>query len=808
MLASYTWLKELTGCAYAPEELAQVLTSLGMAVDAVTRVGCSYERVVVGEIVKIERHPQADNLTVCQVNVGAETVQIVCGAPNAAQGLRVPVALIGARLCGDLVIRKAKLRGVESFGMCCAADELGISADHTGLLTLGADVAPGTPLSVLLAGEDQVLELDTPNNRPDLLNHVGIAREIAAYRAAREKGAAPFVPPAITLPETGEQAATRLRIRIDERELCPRYTARLIRGVRVGRAPLWMQARLFHLGMRPINNIVDITNYVLLEYGHPLHAFDAATIAGNEIIVRRAKAGETLVTLDGVKRALDPQMLVIADTEKPVALAGVMGGANTEVTAATDTVLLESAYFNGPNIRRTGKRLGLSSQASQRFERGVRGAAVAASNRAAELMTQHAHGAVLPGLLDVNYSVERPPITVSLPRCARLLGRAVSGEDARCILTALGFGVDAGAADTLAVRAPEHRVDVAEWPDIAEDICRVLGYDTIPALAHATIEGGGALPRTEQCRRLVRTILSGAGLYEACNTSLISPAILDAAGIAADAPERALVRIDNAASEEQSVMRSALYPGLVQNLLRNVAQGAATVRLFEIGRAYRATSDGRAFAETETLALLLWGQRNGEGWWGAPGELDIHDCIGVAEVLAAKLGIAAPALASSVRPGCHPGRCATISAGGDGPAVALGWIAELDPQVTRALDVPGRVVAAELNLEALAGLWQSVRPYHALPRFPAATRDVAFMVAETCTHGAICAAITAAGVALVESVRLFDIYRGAQVAAGMKSMAYRITYRAADRTLTDAEIDAAHAAVVAALVKAQGIQVR
>ncbi len=807
MLVSYNWLKELVDFPYSPEELADVLTRQGMTVDSLDRFGQPYDNVVVGRLVDVAQHPNADKLSVCRVDVGGEALQIVCGAPGIKAGQHVPVALIGARL-GDFKIKKTKLRGVESCGMCCAADELGIAGDHESLLSLDTALEPGTPFESVIAGEDYLLELDIPNNRPDLLCHIGVAREIAAHLALESGKAESYSPPAVELDESSDDAAARVKVRIDDTKLCPRYTARVIDNVTIGPSPLWMQARLYRLGMRPINNIVDITNYVLLEYGHPLHAFDYARIAGPEIVVRRARAGETIVTLDDAERRLDEETLLIADAEKGIALAGVMGGANSEVTENTESVLLESAYFHGPNIRRTAKLLDLQSESSYRFERNVRGALIGASKRAAQLMSQCAGGTVLKGIVDEDHCAKPARFSFNYRKCTTLLGLDIPREKGANILNSLGFSLAAGKGDDIEITVPEHRVDINEGPDIAEELARVVGYGAIPTDTDVKHRSETPPVKTALCRERIRDALSGTGLFEAYNASLVSIDLLRAAGIPEDAPECAVVPLANASTQEQSVMRTVLYPGLLRNLQHNIAHGAKAVWLFEIGRVYMPGQDGRRFIEQERLALLLWGDARAEGCWEKARETDFHDGVSVAEALLRKLAAAGVEVAPASRPGCHSGRTAEISARSDGERVRLGWMAELDPRVLRKLDVAGRVVVAELDVEALAEVWHRDRQYRSLPRFPAATRDVAFFLPEQHAHADVCRVIESEDVDILESVRLFDVYRGEQVPAGHKSMAYRMTYRAGDRTLTDDEVDTAHKSIVSALVGKLDVEVR
>ncbi len=805
MRISYTWLKELVDVPYSPQELAEILTRQGMAVDALEKVGASFDNIVVGKLLEVQPHPNADALSVCRVDVGAETLQIVCGAPNIHAGQQVPVALIGARL-GELAIKKSKLRGIESCGMCCAADELGISQDHSSLLFLDEGLTPGTPFEALVAGADYIFELDIPNNRPDLLNHIGVAREIAAHLAVVRGTLAHVHPPVVVLREVAEEVAHAVRVRIEDQHLCPRYTARVLRGVRIAASPLWLQARLHRLGIRPINNVVDATNLVLLEYGHPLHAFDLARVSGAEIIVRRAQDGELLRTLDDVERRLDTQMLVIADAARAVALAGVMGGANTEVTATTTDILLESAYFDGPCIRRTAKLLGLQSEASARFERGVRGAALEASARAAQLMCDHAGAAVLRGVVDVNYAPAPAAFPCRYSRCVTLLGLAVPARDARTVLDALGFtvAVDARDEDLWQVTPPTYRVDCAEAPDLAEDIVRVLGYDTVPTDSTATFHDAAMPAPIIRWREQVRDALVGAGLHEAMTPSLISPDTLTAAGVPADAPELNTVGLVNAMTQEQAVLRTLLYPGLIKVVQRNTAFGAPAVRMFELGRVYRPKPAGAGFEEEERLSIILWGAATEKGVWDSARELDFGDGVAVLDGLLATLDVQATRTVAA-RAGFHPGRTATVTLAG-GPII--GFIGELEQRLLRALDLRGRVVIIELLAEPLCAVANPRRRFTPLPRFPLAERDIAFVVPDAITHQRVQEVIANASVTFVTAVTLFDVYRGEHVPAGHRSMAYRIGYRLPDRTLTDAEIDAAQQTMAAALTTQLGAQIR
>lgn len=795
MRVSYHWLKSLIDFPFSPAELADVLTHQGITVDAQATVGAALSDVVVGIIRTVSPHPDADALTVLSVDVGEDAPRtIVCGAPNVAPGLAVPVALPGASL-GDMTIKKAKVRGVVSDGMCCAADELAIAPDHEGLLVIDDAPAPGTPFSTYIDEQDTIFELDVPNNRPDLLCHIGIAREIAAHMTARGMRAVePYAPPALA--PLKQEAAADFRIECEDAVICPRYSARRIDNVRICPAPLWMQARLHRIGVRPINNVVDITNYVLYEYGHPLHAFDADRLAGDLIRVRRACDGEKFMTLDDKERCLDTDMVLICDAEKPIALAGVMGGAETEVTDTTTSVLLESAYFDPPSIRKAVKKLGLSSDASQRFERGVRGALLAASTRASQLLAEHAGGVIAPTIADTGDVPAPASVTWSLPQLRTLLGVDVSYDACCAVLVSLGFTCEEGSTPEACVtKPPAHRVDISCAPDIAEECVRVIGYDTIPTDERIPFRSEDPASREAQCTTYVQDILCGCGLQEAYCSSLISPALLTRAGVASTAPEDALIPMRNPSTQEQSHMRTSLYPGLLRAVQHNVAHGARAVRLYECGRIYREAADN-TFCEEERCALILWGAAEEKGWWGPGRECDFFEAVRVVEILLRRLGIRETTRTPSQCDGFHPGRTALLTCTTNAGQVTLGTIAESDPRILREWDIPGRVAYAELSIAALVTAWREPSRYTPLPRYPSATRDVAFLIDATHTHNDVCRVIRGCDEALLVAYDLFDVYTGAHVPSGKKSMAYRMTYRKDSTTLTDAEVDTAHARVV------------
>ena len=799
MNISYEWLKELIDIPYTPEELSKIMTAQGMTVDGLKKVGMSYDNVVIGKLLEVAEHPQADKLHVCKVDVGDEVLQIVCGAPGIKVGDTVPVAKIGANF-GDFKIKASKLRGVDSFGMCCAADELGISGDHESLLFLDSKFTAGTPFSTLLQGEDWIFELDIPGNRPDLLSHIGVAREIAARLSLTDEKYLNWQPRKPEYPVNDLESKDGVAVAVDDPELCPRYTARIIDNVKIGPSPLKMQFRLYHCGMRPINNVVDISNYVMLETGQPLHTFDYAKIATKKIVVRRAKEGEKFVTLDGEERTLDNEMLMITDGEKPVAIGGVMGGLDSGVTNSTETILLESAYFYGPNIRRTSRKLALQSEASGRYERCIRGTCEYASERAVELMTQFAGAVARKGVVDANNLGKSETISVSLKKCTGLLGMAIEEKEARKILTGLNYKLTPESGDLVSVTVPDYRVDVKVSADLSEDLARMLGYDSIPLDDSIPYYSQKPVPPNFLMRDKIRNILAGAGLREVLNPTLVSSELMKAAG--AEVKKEDIIYLSNSATLDQSQVRTILYPGLIKNCQTNSAKGQQGVKLFELGRAYLNAPDGRSFTELERLSFALWGEAKEKTWSEKAREVDYTDGVTVLEILKERLGLPEMTFEAAAIPGLHPGRTAKVSLTYHGKMKELGFIGEMDPRVVRDLDLKGRLVVCELDLDVITETARQSYTYKKLPKFPASERDVSLMVPAETSNQDVVSVIRKAGGKLLTDVSVLDLYRDDKMAEGERSLTYRLTYRAEDRTLTIEEVDKAHQKVLEALTKA------
>lgn len=795
------------GFAASVDLLAHKLTAVGLEVEAIERTGAGLEGVVAARIVASEKHPNAEKLSVTRVDAGSgEPLQIVCGAKNYQVGDVVPLATVGTVLPGGGKIEKAKLRGVESSGMLCSAKDLGLAADSSGLLILDRNTAPGTPIAKALALDDVLLEVNVTPNRPDALSHIGIAREVAAALGTQVRLPAPRVE------ELGAAAEEAVKVRIEDPERCARYAARVIEGVKIGHAPTWLARRLESCGVRSISNVVDATNFVLLELGHPLHAFDLDKVGGREIVVRTARLGEKLVTLDGKERTLSPDDLLIADRDRGSALAGVMGGGDSEISAATSRVLLESAWFQPGGIRRTSRRHGLKTEASYRFERGADpGMVIPAVDRCAALIAELAGGTVRRGIVDAHpREVQAPVVRLRWRRPAEILGLDVSREEARRVLAGLGFEERESDAEAASFQVPSWRADVSIEEDLVEEIVRTKGYDAIPeTLPHGASDTPAEPPEAQAIAR-IRAALEAAGLNEAVNFSFVAARDLeplDAAVPTSDGSGRALaIALKNPISADLAVMRTSLVPSLLRNAAHNRRQRVEDVRLYEIARAYRPNAEASDVPSSEPLQVagVLFGRRSPLGWAVGSDALDFHDAkAAVAGVLDA-LGISGALWRPPGGRWLHPRISAAVARGGDGDI--LGEVGELHPRVAQAFELPRGVLAFELHVDALLRAARLVPQYRPIPRFPAVLRDLAVVVDDAVTAASVDALVREEP--LVESVTPFDVYRGPPLPAGKKNLAFAISYRAGDRTLTDAEGDAAHGRIVKRLAEKLGAELR
>jgi phenylalanyl-tRNA synthetase beta chain len=809
MKISRNWLQDFLAVLPPPDELARTLTFAGLEVESVEYPGARLAGVVVARIEASSPHPDATKLSVTRVDAGeGTTLQIVCGAKNFKVGDLVPLAKVGTTLPDGTKITRATLRGVDSEGMLCSARELGLAEDASGLLILDGSLRPGMDLAEALGLEDAVLEMNVTPNRGDALSHLGVAREVAVLTAQTLCTAAGSV--LDSAPDVDGVA----KVRVEDAQGCRRFAARVVEGITIGPSPEWLVRRLRACGVRAINNVVDVTNYVMLELGQPLHAFDLDRLAGAEVIVRRARTGERLTTLDGKDRALSSEDLLVCDSEQPQALAGTFGGSSAEVSGATRRVLLEGANWDPVTVRRMARRHQLHTEASHRFERGVDvEAGPRGVDRAAGLIAELAGGSVRRGRIDV-YPVPAAATRVPLQagQVGVLLGAEVSETEVARILGALGFVAEKQAAGSMAWRVPSWRLDVSLPEDLVEEVARIRGYDTIPATLPALGRGLRPEPVGVEVERRVRNALAGAGFDEVVNYSFVDPALLP---LLTERPLKALgepveaVTLKNALSPQQSAMRTSLYASLLPNLAHNLRQGQEGVRLYEIGRVYLRDAEGgeglRPVAnEPLRVAGLLWGRRLPRGWTGGEKANDFYDAKGAVEAMLLALGAKGLAATSVQLAPYHPRVCAALSVG----ETPIGTVGELHPKVAKALDLPKGVQLFEVDFQALAQVADVVPRLRTLSRFPAVLRDLAVVVSESKPIEDIRAVIREVGGPLVEEVLVFDVYTGAPLPSGRKNVAFALRYRAADRTLRDEEVQTAHAHIVEEVNRRLGAELR
>ena len=796
MKVTLNWLKQYVAFDWSPEELAERLTMIGIEVEGMQRLGGEFEGVVVAQVITRDRHPNADRLSLCRVADGTGERQIVCGAQNFQAGDKVPLILPGAALPpkpGDtapFIIKVGKIRGVESQGMMCSPQELGLASDADGLLILPADAVVGQPFAEHLGrqGADVVYDLEITPNRPDLNSVVGIAREISAVTGN------PLRLPEITLPApAGAPTADAVAVRLDAPDLCPRYSAHIVRGVKVGPSPAWLRQSLEKVGIRSISNVVDVTNFVMLEIGQPLHAFDYHLLtptAGQRptIVVRRAQEGEVFVTLDGKSRSLTGEMLLIADETKAVALAGVMGGQNTEINDQTRDVLIESAWFKPQNIRATAKRLELRTDASYRYERGADlGICEWAGRRAAQLILQTAGGELAPGMVDAFPAPPTPKtITLRHQKVADLLGLPLAPADNLRHLQRLGLPVK-GAPDaaTCEVGVPTFRIDLKQEIDLVEEIARLHGVNNIPSTAPRGAKGAHPYDAVHDDLAAVRRILTGLGLLETQGQTLISD---QSPGVTPAAP-RQTIPLANPLSSDMNVLRPSLLPGLLDAARHNVSRKNPNLALFELGRVFYQVNGQPK--EERRVAFLLTGLRHAPFWSGTERDArcDIYDLKGLLEEFLEQFGFRGLAFQRRAESTSLFLESAVLQLGKN----VLGELGQLTPAVARQNDLRDAVFLAELSVDQLLALYRpGARSFKALPSMPSIRRDVAMLVPEATTHEAVLATVRQAKAANLESAQLFDVFRGKNVPAGQKSLAYAFTYRHAERTLTDAEVNSAH----------------
>ena len=805
MNTSLSWIK-----AYVPDldvtaqEYTDAMTLSGTKVENYEEMDADLDKIVVGQIDKIEKHPDADKLIVCQVNIGTESIQIVTGAPNVHEGDKVPVVLAGgrvagghepgSRVAGGIKIKKGKLRGIESNGMMCSIEELGSSRDmypdapENGIYILPEDTEVGADVVKLLGLDDVVFEYEITSNRVDCYSVVGIAREAAAtFRKT-------FCPPQVTPTGNDEDVNDYIKVTVKDTDLCPRYCARVVKNIKIGPSPKWMQRRLASVGIRPINNLVDITNYVMEEYGQPMHAYDLDTIAGREIIVKRAEDGEKFTTLDGQERQMDSSVLMICDGEKSVGIAGIMGGENSMITDDVKTMLFEAACFDGTNIRKSSKKVGLRTDASGKFEKGLDpNNAQAAIDRACQLVEELGAGEVVGGMVDV-YGKKKEPVRVSFDadEINAILGTDISREDMLSYFRMIDLEYD---EDTNEVIAPTFRHDLFRIADLAEEVARFYGYDNIPTTLPKGEATTGKLSFKLRIEEVARNVAEYCGFSQGMTYSFESPKVFDRLLFPVDAPERKAISIMNPLGEDYSIMRTTSLNGMLTSLATNYNRRNKNVRLYELGNIYL----------PKTLPLTELPEERMQFTLGMYGEGDFFSMKGVVEEFLEKAGLSKkesydPKAGKSF---LHPGRQANIIYDG----TVIGYLGEVHPDVADTYGIGERAYVAVIDMPEVVSRANFDRKYEGIARFPAVTRDISMVMPKEIMVGQVEEVIENKGGQYLESYALFDLYEGAQIKEGFKSVAYSIVFRAKDRTLAEADVSKAMDAILGALEE-MGIELR
>lgn len=807
MRASIKWLKDYVEFSQTPEALADLMTMAGVPVENIEYLGQGIENVVTGRIVEALPHPNADRLTVCKVDIGREVVTIVTGASNINTGNVVPVAVVGAQLPNGMTMEPAVFRGITSYGMLCSADELGLDTKivppdaREGILQLPADTQAGLDIKPVLGLDDVVLEFELTPNRADCFSLIGLAREVAVLTGGVMKK------PMLTLREKGtEKAGALATVHIKDSALCSRFAARMLTDIKVGPSPAWLQHRIQAAGMRPINNIVDVTNFVMLEMGQPMHAYDYNLLSRHTIIVRRANPGEPLTTLDGVKRELTADMLVIADAVQAVGIAGVMGGLATEVTGSTANVLLEAASFDGSSIRKTSRALGLRSEASSRFERGVDTAnIIRALDRAAKLLEDMGACKVCPGVIDEYPGIQLPrQITFTADWINGYLGTDIPQGAMTDILRRLEFDVEIQGGKVLAT-VPTWRGDVSLAADISEEIARVYGYDKIPATTPWGNITKGSQNETQAMVDEVKNVLAGAGFNEVLSFSFTHPSIYDKLNIPQDSKLRTAIEIMNPITDDFPILRTSLLGNVMETMVRNLSRKNDDLKIVEIGAVYlpAALPIEQLPAEPLMVCGAMTGRRHEVGWNLSREQVDFYDAKGVVELVLEKLGITGYQVTAGAQDSYHPGKTAVFMKDGDMLAV----VGEVHPKVLNAFEINKNVYAFEMSVDMLAKHAVLVSSYQPLPKFPAVSRDLAVVLPQAASAAEVAKVITDSAGPLLRELRLFDVYAGEQVSAGMKSLAFALMFRA-DKTLTDEEVEVSIKNIIVSLEALLGAKIR
>ncbi|OPX41138.1 MAG: phenylalanine--tRNA ligase subunit beta [Desulfobacteraceae bacterium 4484_190.3] len=802
MQISLRWLRDYIDVELSPEALADKLTMVGLEVDSINEISPGFSDVVVAKILSIKPHPNSEKLSLCQVTTGSETLPVVCGARNIQAGNIVPLAKVGATIPGGYTIKSSRLRGELSEGMLCSEEELGIGEDMTGIMILPGHLDLGMDLSAALNLKDTVFDIGVTPNRSDCLSIIGIAREIAAITGKKVRY------PSIKFSEEGEDINNLTSVEILNSDLCPRYTARMIKNVRVEPSPSWIRLRLESVGLRAINNVVDVTNFVMMELGQPLHAFDFRHLEEGRIIVRGSLKGEEFISLDEKSRMLDANTLMICDGVKPVAIAGIMGGLNSEVVDDTETVFLESAYFDPPTIRRASRKLGMGTDAAFRFERGVdSGGIVRALNRAAQLIADLSGGSICRNYIDqYPKKIETAKnIPLRVHKVNETLGTKIEAEEVRSVLEGLEMKVQHAEDIDYLVTPPSFRVDISREIDLIEEVARIHGYDDVPLSLPAVPAGSGRRDRKNILKDKVRHILNGYGYSEIINYSFTTPQSADILGIKTDDKGRKFVKIRSPLTEDMSVMRTGLVYGFLETMRKNINAGNFNLKMFEMGKVFISQEGKELPDEEEKVGALITGSRYDDLWHFKGLLSDFYDLKGCVENLLNAIGICDLRFKSDIDLAfLHPGRSCRVMAG----ERDIGFLGEIHPEVLEKMGLTQIPIVFELDLLMLADLFSEKMLYKEIPRVPSISRDVAFVIDKKMESEKILSLVLRKEEKLLEDVKIFDVYCGKGIPEGEKSLAVRFTYRSSDRTLTDDEISEVHSRIIKEIVDSTGAKIR
>jgi len=801
MKVTYNWLKEFVDFDLSPEALSALLTMLGLEVESIEYIGAELDDVIVALVEERAQHPNADKLSLCRVNNGKEIISVVCGAQNFKTGDKVALAQVGCTLPGDFKIKKSKIRGEESCGMLCSEKELALADESPGIMVLPANLALGTPVFEALGIKDVLFEIGLTPNRADCLSIIGVAREIAAKLGKKVSYSTHQIS------EAGADIASIASVEIIDPDHCPRYAARFVSGCKIAPSPQWLVNRLKAVGQRSINNVVDITNYVLMEYGHPLHAFDFRQLAGGKIIVKRAAEGEKFTTLDGQERVLNGTDLTIRDAERAVALAGIMGGENSEIANDTTDILLESAYFDPSAIRLTSKRLGIHTESSHRFERGADVQIVTtALDRAASLIAELAGGTVAKGTID-EFPAPQPErrLTVRVARVNGILGLNLDESAITEIFTNLELKVVSNSNGILEVSVPSFRVDIEREIDLIEEVARLHGFENIPTTMPVAQVFSDRIPRHQILERAVKSHLAGAGFNEVINFSFASHCDISKLNFTAADKRSSAVALLNPLVDEHAVMRTTLLPALLQTVAKNFSLRNFNLRLFEMRRVYWVKPGYELLDEPLHVAGIMTGLRYSDAWNQPKDCVDFFDLKGEVESLTGLFKLPEVSfVAGVVEPFYHPGKAAAILCNGQ----LIGTLGEIHPDVQEAFEIDKPVYYFELDFEALVALGSDKLPVKAPSRFPDTYRDIAMLMGAATPSAAIIECIKSVKSDKLNSVEIFDLYTGDKIPEGQKSIAVRVRYGSFERTLTDEEVNKVHQKIVNSLISNMNIILR